>query len=283
MIKIKNFFKQWLIPPAILRLFIQLIYPASRSKLSTEDYRLIKKSEILIKRHNNTRCFIMGAGSSIKEQDISKMEGEVIISVSNTFVHPDFLKIRPRYHVLPPLMKSHGRFYNKEKLLVWLREMEAATGQAEMFLHIGDKKMIEENELFIGRIIHWVEYADFWNGDFDTTIDFAKLPPIWSVSELALTVALYMNFSKVYLVGFDHDWFNGALVYFYDHIKEHKLRPDINNLSYVDSEFQMRRHAEIFKKYKYLNQMKKNIYNANANVKTYVDVFPKVEFESLFK
>lgn len=282
MTKIKKFFKHWLIPPSVLGLFIQLMNFESRSKLSAEDYRLIKKSENLIKRHNNTRCFIIGAGSSIKEQDISKMEGEVIISVSNTFVHPDFSKIRPRYHVLPPLMKSHGRFY-KEKFPVWLREMEAATGQAEMFFHIGDRKMIEENELFIGRIIHWVEYADSWDGDFDTTIDFAKLPPIWSVSEVALTVALYMNFSKVYLVGMDHDWFNGIFLYFYDHTKEHKLRPDINNLSYVDSEFQMRRHAEIFKKYKYLNQMKKNIYNANANVKTYVDVFPKVEFESLFK
>jgi len=73
-----------------------------------------------------------------------------------------------------------------------------------------------------------------------------------------------------------------VLVYFYDHTKEHALRPDQSDLSFADSEFQMRRHAYIFKKYKYLYSMKKNIYNANANPRHYLDVFPKVDYDSLF-
>ena len=149
-------------------------------------------------------------------------------------------------------------------------------------MHVGDRGMVEKNGLFKNRFIHWVEYSVAWDDNFDAPIDLLCVPPIWSVSELALTVAVYLGFDKIYLIGIDHDWFNGVLVYFYDHAKEHILHPDQSDLSFADSEFQMRRHASIFRKYKYLYSMKKNIYNANANPRHYLDVFPKVEFESLF-
>lgn len=115
-----------------------------------------------------------------------------------------------------------------------------------------------------------------------TPVDLSRVPPIWSVSELAITIAVYMGFEKIYLLGIDHDWFNGLFVYFYDHKTQHALKPDEKQLDVVDAEFQMRRHAEIFRKYKYLYGIKQNIYNANANPNHYLDVFPKVDFDSLF-
>ena len=105
------------------------------------------------------------------------------------------------------------------------------------------------------------------------------------MSELAITVALYQGFSKIYLIGIDHDWFNGPLIYFFDHEKDHSLKPNQDKLVNkfgVDAEFQMRRHADIFKKYKYLYSKNKNIFNANADPDHYLDVFPKVDFASLF-
>jgi len=67
-------------------------------------------------------------------------------------------------------------------------------------------------KIFEKRNINWVEYSD-WNGDFNTPIEMNKIPYVGSVSELAITVALYMGFSEIFLLGFDHDWFNGPLVY----------------------------------------------------------------------
>lgn len=72
------------------------------------------------------------------------------------------------------------------------------------------------------------------------------------------------------------------MVYFYDKEKEHKLQPDEKTLEFADAEFQMRRHAYMFKKYKMLYKYKKNIFNANYNKNSYVDVFPKVDYDSLF-
>jgi hypothetical protein len=285
MLAIKRLVKQWLAPPGIWQLMAKVKsgkYSESALCNGEEETALLKRNEQLKDRHVGHRCFILGAGPSVKEQDISKLEGEFVISVSNTFVHPDFSRIKPRYHALPPLLKGHGRLHSEGDFAGWLRAMETATGDAEMFMHIGDRGMVEKNGLFKNRIIHWVEYSVARDENFDAPINLMCVPPVWSVSELALTVAVYLGFDKIYLVGIDHDWFNGVLVYFYDHTKEHAMRPDQSDLSFADSEFQMRRHADIFKKYKYLYSMKKNIYNANANPRHYLDVFPKVDFDSLF-
>lgn len=69
---------------------------------------------------------------------------------------------------------------------------------------------------------------------------------------------------------------------FYDHANEHAMKPYAGSVSFADSEFQMRRHAEIFRKYKYHYSIRRNIFNANANLKHYLDVFPKVDYDELF-
>lgn len=277
----KTFAKRWLLPPGFHDLMNSARHRLSRLRLSAEDRRLLDGTTTLLGRHAGQRCFLLGGGSSIARQDLAKLRGEVVISVSNTFVHPLFREIRPRYHVVPPMLSSHGRYYDAAKFVVWLREMESGTAGAEMVFHIGDRAMIQGSGLFQGRTIHWVDYCP-WTGDFDTPLDLARIPNIWSVSELAVTLGVYLGFDRIYTIGFDHDWFNGVMVYFYDHTKQHAMRPHETNLDRVDAEFQMRRHADIFRKYKYLYSIRKNIFNANADSRHYMDVFPKVDFDSLF-
>lgn len=275
---LKLFIKNWLLPPAFAKIFAKPIQPAIQSKPIND---FVEKTKLIKNRHTGKRCFVLGAGSSIKQQDIKKLAGEYVISVSNTFVHPDFELIKPQYHALSHIMAGHSHLYTAEKFVEWLKEMDAKLFDAEMFMHYGDKQLIDDNKIFEKRKIHWVEYVN-WDEKINPPIDPAHLPKIWSVSELAVTMAIYMGFDKIYLLGFDHDWFNGPMVYFYDKKIEHKIQPKDEDLTYVDSEYQMRRHAYIFKKYKYLYSLKKNIYNANANPNTYVDVFPKVDYDSLF-
>lgn len=278
---IKNIAREWLIPPRLWQSLVNL--RARPVALHTSEERaLLASTRQLRDRHQGERCFILAAGSSIGQQDLKKLAGEYVISVSNTFVHPDYELIKPQYHVLPHLLRGHGRLRPAESFVEWLRQMESKTDDAEMFMHIGDKGLVDQHALFKERVIHWNEYVP-WDGKCQSEIDLASIPSIWSVSEFAISVALYLGFDEIYLLGLDHDWFNGLFVYFYDHNTEHAMKPDTDALAYVDSEFQMRRHADIFKKYKCLREMKHNIYNANANPNTYVDVFPKVDYDSLFE
>ena len=273
----------WTVPTGVYELILNQFQGLrkKRTQLSREDKALLDKNILLKDRHKGERCFILGAGSSIKKQDLKKLAGEYVISVSNTYVHPDFHIFKPKYHVLPAILAWHSKLYSKEKFIEWLKEMEEKTLDAEMFFHIGDRELIESNGLFRNRKIHWNEYCK-WNEDFKTEIDLSCVPEIGSVSEFAITVALYLGFEKIYLLGFDHDWFNGIFVYFFDEKTQHLLQPDKSKVPFMDAEHQMRRHANIFRKYKYLYNIKKNIYNANANPNHYLDVFPKVDYDSLF-
>jgi len=281
---VRNFVKTWILPPGIASLVGHLLRPQSEPEgiqLTPAEKALLAHNKTLKDRHAGERCFILGAGSSIKKQNLKRLRGEIVISVSNAFVHHDFPMFRPKYHVLPPLLQSHGRLYPQDELIGWLKEMEQQTFDAEMVFHIGDQDMIRSHGLFKNRKIHWVDYFE-WDEVRRPEIDLSKVLKIWSVSELAITVAVYMGFDKIYLLGFDHDWFNGPYAYFYDEKYEHKLKPDSSRAVFADAEFQMRRHAYIFRKYKYLYGLKRNIYNANANPDHYLDVFPKVDYESLF-
>lgn len=273
--------KQWLLPPGVQDILVAAL-KKKHGRLAPAERDLLQRITLLKDTHCCHRCFILGAGPSIKQQEIAKLVGEMVISVSNTFVHPDYARIRPRYHVLPPIMASHGQNLPAENFVNWLTAMDQGTGDAEMFFHAGDRALIEDHHLFRNRTIHWIDYAESWDGHADLPLDLRALPPVWSVSEVAVAVALYLGFEKIYLLGFDHDWFNGLFNYFYDINKEHAAKPEGRSLPQVDSEFQMRRHADIFRKYKYFVAMKNNIYNANANRNSYVDVFPKVDYDSLF-
>ena len=276
----KKIIKNWVLPPSVHSLIVRFVFNA-RGYFSgnKKKFSLNKMSK---GRHKGERCFILFPGSSIKLQDLKKLAGECVIAVSNSFVHPDYRIFRPKYHVLPPLVSSHSDMFSEEEFVAWLREMENKTLDAEMFFHIGDKRLIEKAGLFKNRIIHWNEYCPWNENDAISEIDLSCIPSIWSVSEYALSVAIYLGYSKIYLLGLDHDWFNGALVHFYDE-KEHVLQPEKAKYeTWLDSEFQMRRHIHIFRKYKALRVLHKEIYNANANPNSYVDVFAKVEYDLLF-
>lgn len=280
---VKNLISRWLIPPGFMGLYVALQLSRGRKKAYTREERALLKENILLKdRHVGHRCFILGSGSSIKQQDLTKLAGEIIISVSNSFVHPAIPLIKPKYHVLPPVLARHGELNTVEKFMEWFYEMDKKTFDAEMFFHIWDRNELIKRGLYKNRIVHWVDYAPWDEGPIGQ-IELSKMPNIWSVSEAAITIAIYLGFSKIYLLGFDHDWFNGIFNYFYDEKKDHILQPDAEKLRFADSEFQMRRHAYIFKKYKYLYAMKKNIYNLNADHNSYVDVFPKVSYDEILK
>jgi hypothetical protein len=277
---LKNFVKTWMVPPGIYRMLVEFRRTGLKALFrSSEDRGLLRQATRLRNRHVGERCFIIGSGPTIRSQNLRKLKGESVISVSNTFVHPDYSYFRPRYHVTPSMLRDHSNLYSEGKFADWLREMEQATMGAEMFFHIGDRRMIESNQLFKGRTIHWIDHV-MWLGDMSTALNLSRVPDVWSVSELAITIALYLGYERIYLLGFDHDWFNALHVHFYDHEKEHALRPQ--NIPWADAEFQMRRHADVFQKYKYLYGIKRNIFNANANPDHYLDVFPKVEYDSLF-
>lgn len=277
----KKFVKDWLLPPKILSKLIEYkIFTNNRYNKNIFQNNL-KDSE------TGNRCFIVGTGSSLKEQDLKLLKNEIVIGVSGLYNHEDIKVINPKYYVNPSIFKSHSKYYEEEKFLHYLIDMDKElVNTTIMFFDILDKKYIDKYKLFKNKKVIWKSYKT-WNNSDIKTIDLGSLPSIWSVSESAIQIALYLGFERIYLLGFDHDWFNGLFNYAFDNNKARKhfneSSEEICKKFNIDSEFQMIRHAKIFNKYKKLYKLKKNIYNANANKNSYVDTFPKVVYEDLFK
>lgn len=251
-------------------------------KHSKKDF---EKNSELKNIHSDKRCFVICLGESINQQDLTLLENEFVITVSSFFAHKDLKKVKPNYHVLSPSFAYHSQYNRSDTIISWWKAMdEALDDETKMFMHIGDKEHVEKNGVFKNKQIYWVAYLP-WFGERIKDIQLDKIPDIQSVSETALSVALYLGFEKIYTLGFDHTWFESHENHF-DPVAMKKLfkisQREVWEKYRIDAEQQMRNHANLFKKYKKFYQMKQNIYNANSNENTYVDTFPKVKYEDLF-
>lgn len=275
----RQFIKNWVFAPKLVSLLTS-VWKIKKydSSLFVDEFKDQEKGN---------RCFIVATGSSIKEQDLSLLQDEIVIGVSGLYNHKYIHIMNPKYYINPPIFTSHSNYYSEEKFIAYLRDMDATLADSTiMFFDIGDRPKIEFYKLFTRKKIIWKNYVR-WNQNHIRKINLSTMPSIWSVSESAIQVALYLGFDKIYLLGFDHDWFNGLFNYAYDIKKARKhftqTAEEVSKKHGIDAEFQMTRHAQIFNKYKKLYNMKKNIYNANADQNSYVDTFPKVRYEDLFK
>ena len=239
--------------------------------------------------HEGKRCFILATGPSIKKQDLALLKNEICISVSNFFVHKDYDLIRPKYHCMHDVLNAHRIYHNEEYVLKWFRELETRIDDATLFISLGDKSFIEANRLFQNKRVHYLNFGGDWNGAQSSFVDLGRsyLPFPQSVSALALMIALYMGFKEIYLLGYDHDWIShvGSSSHFYEE-EEHILatRPGYSEWVECDYELLFRCYWNLWNQYKILHRYAQNkgikIYNATEG--GILDVFPRIEYETLF-
>ena len=240
--------------------------------------------------HKGKRCFIVASGPSVKAQDLTKLKEDISISVSNSFVHKDFPIFKPRYHCVPDMLAGHSEYIadQKERFEKWLRTMDASLGESELFLSSGDRSWIESAGVFQKRRVSYLLFDHEWDLLAERGIDLTYIVPgVQSVSVMALQVAFYMGFEKIYLLGCDHDWLLhvGTSAHFYAS-KEHAVLAGINNSEWAHTSFgnELRASYTLWEQYRQLKSLAEargiSIYNATGG--GVLDVFPNVNFESLF-
>jgi N-acetylneuraminate synthase len=246
-------------------------------------HALLQQNEPLRNRHRGQRCFIVATGPSIKQQPIHLLAGEQVIGVSNLFVHPDSKTIRPQYWCVAP----HHKPITEDAWQTWLGEMAAGTGDATMFFGLSDLERNDRQEAFADRN---KQYLGFGSGLLDQMtahgVDLTRpLQSPQSVTVMAIYAALFMGFSEIYLLGCDHDWILhlNQSTHFYAE-KEHAL----NRTGYdewfsngVDEYF--RDYLTLWKQYRALKKIAddREVKILNATAGGMLDVFPRVQFETL--
>jgi peptidoglycan/xylan/chitin deacetylase (PgdA/CDA1 family) len=248
--------------------------------------RILERNRNLHDRHRGERCFILGCGPSISRQDLRPLRDECSIAVSNFFVHPHFKIISPRYYCVAP----HHPPISEEAWQEWLKELDGATPEIAMILGLSDAERNLSGGCFSGRDLFFLHFGGTIETMLRDGIDLASpLPAPQSVSIMALTAALAMGFSEIYLLGCDHDWLIHMYQsrHFYQEDKHAFTRVDKRNTEWDNSDLedQCRCYINLWRQYKALRQVaeRSGISIFNATDGGMLDVFPRVELQSLFK
>lgn len=176
----------------------------NRHKLPADVARALAENRELAGLHAGRRCFILGNGPSVKGLDLSRLQGENVITVSNGYLHSDFDKFQSRYHCVPQI--TYG-LMTPEDVVRWFEEMHSHLGGAELFLSSTEAELVRKHNLFSGRTVRYLMLGESFDERPSVEIvDISKpVPRVDSVPVMALMIAMYVGFKEIILLGVDHD------------------------------------------------------------------------------
>lgn len=286
--KLKQFAKQWLLPRGIQNL-IRRMRAASISMIRGENLKEAIRCNVRHKNiYNGRRCFILCNGESVATQDLTPLKDEIVFSVSQGYLLKQYELIKPQYHCSPQF--TYTELFTEKIAIEYLREMDALTGDAEIFLSTNEKNIVEKNNIFLGRNVNYLNFdcrEQTW--DQNELFDISKpVPTAHSVPVMCIMIAMYMGFSHIYLLGTDHD-----VVIKNKYLYPFKPKTLLNAITIVDMKsgdikfdyFAMfSSYVELWKQYLAINRIAKinNIEIVNATNGGILDVFPRIELGQLF-
>lgn len=153
--------------------------------------------------HKGQRCFILGSGHSIMTQDMTKLNGEIVMTQNHFQAHKDIASIHPRYHVVIP--KFHSADYDQD-WIDWLKDMETKLpADTTFFFGLNTKELIAQHTQLSKRskfIVSGIHAIALNKAKIDLTKRIMNVP---TVITQCISIALYMGFKEIYLAGFDLD------------------------------------------------------------------------------
>jgi hypothetical protein len=280
--RLKRIAINWAIPPAVKSLLSH--YSLSVLFFYITHRYLFRTNLSLRNCHVGERCFILCNGPSVKEQDIKLLRGEIVLTVSNGYRHPDFLYIQPKYHFVPHITYSVLSSKDTKK---WFKDMHQSIGAAELFLSWQEWSLVKDKKLFKGRKVNYLCMGKRNFTSNGQLPNIASIIPICqSAPIMALMTALYMGFEEIYLLGVEHDWFiKKEYKYFFDGQVEGASTPTLSKEGGVlttlwDELPVIQRLLSQYRAIKHIAKIQgTTIYNATQG--GVLDEFERVKFESV--
>jgi len=286
---IKNRIKQF-IPPILTN---KIIY--FRNYFIFLKYKDLLINNIKLKNiHKGERCFILGSGPSIINEDLIPLKNEIVFALNNFYVHPDFSKImsgnKVNYYMTAPIHPPQ----TEEEWKDWLRDMERnIPDNTKMIFGLNRndtniKYICDQDNLFQKSEIYWYLSGKIFNDYYNYSphdINITRM--IWTadtVSIFALIFAIYMGFNDIYMLGMDHNYICN---------KKSKKRFYQNGIHQYNEEERLLKGSSgvkqeskalynIFSQYEMLkNNTSKRIYNISKN--SLLDVFDYAKLKDVLK
>ena len=181
----------------------QVAYDAYSRVLDVLPDSLLKRNARFRNLHRDQRCFLLGSGPSIREQDLTKLNGQIVMTQNHFHAHEQIRTIAPTYHVVVP---KYQPVEFDDDWVAWLRSMdERLPGDTTLFFGKNTKYLVDRLGLFGNRAYYMktgLSAVVPGRAPFDITRTIFGVP---TVLTQCLAIAIYMGFREIVLLGFDLD------------------------------------------------------------------------------
>lgn len=252
------------------------IVNAIMSKLSVKNPKLKNNRELKNARIGK-RAFVLATGPSIKQQDLSKLQGEDCFTISNFFLHKDIEKIKPIFHFFAPY---HEPLEVNNFVEVWRMADEKLPSETNVVLGMASKNMVEKYNLFSKRKIYYIDLRGMKKvrTDLEKGIMAPQTGPI-----MMLPVLDYMGYKEINLIGCDMTMlkqYGGTVENFYE-VDPRKHATDASSWSGIIEELRNQlKVMEQFQMYKDYFKKKKVSFR-NLSKESWIDFIDKVDYNKV--
>ena len=163
----------------------------------------LRKNIELKDKYNNKRIFILGSGSSILLYDLKVLNSEYVMTQNSFHMHKDISYVDPNIHCVVPYYQS-----NKE-ISIWvdyIADMKARMPNSLFLWGLNTKALIDKYHEDISEKSYYIRTKYNLLTLKKAKVNISKtIMTIPTVLTQCLTVAIYLGFKEIYLLGFDLD------------------------------------------------------------------------------
>ena len=163
----------------------------------------LKKNVELKNKYNSKRIFILGSGSSILLYDLKVLSNEYVMTQNSFHMHNDISDINPNFHCVVPYYqtdKEHSIWVD------YINDMKVRMPDSLFIWGLNTKALIDKYHEDISAKSYYVrtKYDLLTLKKAKVTIS-KTIMNIPTVLTQCLSVAIYLGFKEIYLLGFDLD------------------------------------------------------------------------------
>ena len=163
----------------------------------------LKKNIELKDKYNNKRIFILGSGSSILLYDLKVLNSEYVMTQNSFHMHKDISYVDPNIHCVVPYYQS-----NKE-ISIWvdyIADMKARMPNSLFLWGLNTKALIDNRHPDLVKQSYYIRTKYNLLTLKKAKVNISKtIMNIPTVLTQCLSVAIYLGFKEIYLLGFDLD------------------------------------------------------------------------------
>ena len=163
----------------------------------------LKKNIELKDKYNNKRIFILGSGSSILHYDLKVLKNEFVMTQNSFHMHEDIYDIEPNFHCVVPYYQSEKEY---STWIEYIGDMKEKMLGTNFIWGLNTKALIDNHHPDLVKQSYYIRTKYNLLTLKKAKVNISKtIMNIPTVLTQCLSVAIYLGFKEIYLLGFDLD------------------------------------------------------------------------------